>query len=111
VSRFAEFDGQVIRQTFKENDEGPDEYRVVVDDGVRATARDPHVSAGSWRLLKPGTFVHARVNLYNRDVSIHPVEPPAVPRPLAAGRGGRRAGTGSRGTHPGPFGLIDFNQC
>jgi hypothetical protein len=39
--------------------------------------------AGSWRLLKPGTFVHARVNLYNRDVSIHPVEPPARTRSLA----------------------------
>ena len=33
--RFAEFDGQVIRQTFIEHDEDPDEYRVVVDDGVR----------------------------------------------------------------------------
>jgi hypothetical protein len=31
----------------------------------------------------PGTFVHARVNLHNREVSIHPVEPPAVARPLA----------------------------
>jgi hypothetical protein len=81
--RFAEFDGQVIRQTFTENDEGPDEYRVVVDDGVRATAWDLQVPGGAWRLLKPGTFVRARVNLYNREVSIHPVEPPAVPRPLA----------------------------
>jgi hypothetical protein len=83
VPRFAEFDGQVIRQTFVENDEGPDEYRVVVDDGVRATAWDLRVGPESWRRLAPGTFVHARVNLHNREVTIHPVEPPAVARPLA----------------------------
>jgi hypothetical protein len=83
VPRFAEFDGQVIRQTFTENDEGPDEYRVVVDDGARAEAWDLKVPAGSWPLLTPGTFVHARVNLHNREVSIDAVEPPAVARPLA----------------------------
>jgi hypothetical protein len=83
VPRFAEFDGQVIRQTFIEHDEDPDEYRVVVDDGVGATAWDLKVPAGSWRLLTPGTFVHARVNLHNREVTIDPVEPPAVARPLA----------------------------
>ena len=82
--RFAEFDGQVIRQTFIEHDEDPDEYRVVVDDGAGPTAWDLKVPAGSWRLLTPGTFVHARVNLHNRDVTIDPVEPPAVARPLAA---------------------------
>jgi hypothetical protein len=78
VPRFAEFDGQVIRQTFVEHDEDPDEYRVVVDDGVRPAAWDLQVPAPSWRLLTPGTFVHARVNLHNRDVTIDPVEPPAV---------------------------------
>jgi len=82
--RFAEFDGQVIRQTFIEHDEDPDEYRVVVDDGTGPTAWDLEVPAGSWRLLTPGTFVHVRVNLHNRDVTIDPVEPPAVARPLAA---------------------------
>jgi hypothetical protein len=81
--RFAEFDGQVIRQTFVESDEGPDEYRVVVDDGARATAWDLRVGADSWRLMPPGTFVHARVNLHDRQVSIHPAEPPALARPLA----------------------------
>jgi hypothetical protein len=81
--RFAEFDGQVIRQTFVESDEGPDEHRVVVDDGVRATAWDLRVRADSWRLMPPGTFVHARVNLHDRQVSISPVEPPALARPLA----------------------------
>jgi hypothetical protein len=81
--RFAEFDGQVIRQTFIEHDEDPDEYRVVVDDGVKPTAWDLQVPAPSWRLLTPGTFVHARVNLHNREVTIDPVEPPAVARPLA----------------------------
>ena len=83
VPRFAEFDGQVIRQTFIEHDEDPDEYRVVVDDGARPTAWDLRVAAESWRLLPPGTFVHARVNLHDRQVSIHPVEPPAMARPLA----------------------------
>jgi hypothetical protein len=83
VPRFAEFDGQVIRQTFIEHDEDPDEYRVVLDDGVRPTAWDLRVAAESWRLLPPGTFVRARVNLHNREVTIHPVEPPAVARPLA----------------------------
>ena len=83
VPRFAEFDGQVIRQTFIEHDEDPDEYRVVVDDGAGATAWDLKVPAGSWRQLTPGTFVHARVNLHNREVTIDPVEPPAVARPLA----------------------------
>jgi hypothetical protein len=82
--RFAEFDGQVIRQMFIEHDEDPDEYRVVVDDGAGPTAWDLNVPAASWRLLTPGTFVHARVNLHNRDVTIDPVEPPAVAAPLAA---------------------------
>ena len=85
VPRFAEFDGQVIRQTFTEHDEAPDEYRVVVDDGVRPTAWDLKVSAESWRLLTPGTFVRARVNLHNRDVSIDPVEPPPVARGWSSG--------------------------
>jgi hypothetical protein len=76
--RFAEFDGQVIRQTFYESDEGPDEHKVVVDDGVRATAWDLKIPAGAWRQMPPGTLVHARVNLHNREVTIHPVEPPAV---------------------------------
>jgi hypothetical protein len=87
--RFTEFDGQVIRQTFAEGDEGPDEYWVVVDDGVRAAAWDLKVPAESWRLLTPGTFVRARVNLHHREeVTIDPVEPPPMAR----------------------FG-IDFNQC
>ena len=82
VPRLAEFDGQVIRQALIEHDEDPDEYRVVVDDGAGATAWDLKVPAGSWRLLTPGTFVHARVNLHNREVTIDPVEPPAVARPV-----------------------------
>jgi hypothetical protein len=62
-----------------------DEYRVVVDDGMRATAWDLQVPAETWRLLTPGTFVHARVNLHNREreLTIDPVEPPAVAGPLA----------------------------
>ena len=84
VPRFAEFDGQVIRQTFIESDEGPDEYRVVVDDGARATAWDLKVPAGSWRQLTPGD-VRARAGEPAQpggDASM-PVEPPAVARPLA----------------------------
>ena len=100
--RFAEFDGQVIRQTFIEHDDDPDEYRVVVDDGAGATAWDLKVPAGAWRLLTPGTFVHARVNLHNREVSIDPVEPPAVARPLAdVAAEQERAVAGSRLPDPG----------
>jgi hypothetical protein len=102
VPRFAEFDGQVIRQTFIEHDDDPDEYRVVVDDGAGATAWDLKVPAGAWRLLTPGTFVHARVNLHNREVSIDPVEPPAVARPLAdVAAEQERAVAGSRLPDPG----------
>jgi hypothetical protein len=37
-----------------------------------------------YRRLPPGTFVHARVNLRSRaDVTVEPVEPPAVAHPLA----------------------------
>ncbi|HLK78509.1 MAG TPA: hypothetical protein VKU77_33275 [Streptosporangiaceae bacterium] len=107
--RFAEFDGQVIRQTFIEHDEDPDEYRVVVDDGARPTAWDLKVPAGAWRLLTPGTFVHARVNLNNRDVTIDPVEPPAVARPLAAVAAEQeRAGSG---VLPDPGRLVTADEA
>lgn len=109
VPRFAEFDGQVIRQTFIEHDEDPDEYRVVVDDGTAPTAWDLKVPAASWRLLTPGTFVHARVNLHNRDVTIDPVEPPAVARPLAGVAAEReRAGPGGL---PDPGVLVTANEA
>jgi hypothetical protein len=83
--RFAELDGQVIRQSFvKGSDDSPDEYHVVIDDGVRATAWDFTVGSVPYRRLTPGTFVHVRVNLRSqRQVSVEPVEPPAVARPLA----------------------------
>jgi len=83
--RFAEFDGQVIRQWFvKGGDESPDEYHVAVDDGVRDQAWDFSVGSEPYRRLTPGTFVHARVNLRHRsDVTVEPVEPPAVAHPLA----------------------------
>jgi hypothetical protein len=83
--RFAEFDGQVIRQTFvKGGDESPDEYHVVIDDGVRATAWDFSVGSVPYRRLTPGTFVHVRVNLRRKEhATVVPVEPPAVARPLA----------------------------
>jgi hypothetical protein len=85
LPRFAEFDGQVVRQTFvKGGDESPDEYHVVVDDGVRATAWDFDVGSVPYRRLPPGTFVHVRVNLRSRkQVTVEPVEPPAVVRQLA----------------------------
>jgi hypothetical protein len=84
-SQFAEFDGQVIRQWFvKGGDDSPDEYHVAVDDGVREKAWDFSVGSEPYRRLTPGTFVHARVNLRHRaDVTVEPVEPPAVAHPLA----------------------------
>jgi hypothetical protein len=51
---------------------------------VRAEAWDLRISGESWRQLPPGTFTHVRVNLHNREVTIHPVEPPAVARAFTA---------------------------
>ena len=83
--RFAEFDGQVIRQWMvKGGDESPDEYHVAIDDGTREKAWDFKIGSEPYRKLTPGTFVHARVNLRSRaDVTVEPVEPPAVAHPLA----------------------------
>ena len=83
--RFAEFDGQVIRQWMvKGDDESPDEYHVAIDDGAREKAWDFSIGSEPYRKLTPGTFVHARVNLRNRaEVTVEPVEPPAVAHPLA----------------------------
>jgi hypothetical protein len=53
---------------------------------VAAHGRGLDVSIGTerYRRLPPGTFVHARVNLRSRaDVTVEPVEPPAVAHPLA----------------------------
>jgi hypothetical protein len=82
---FAEFDGQVIRQWMVKGDsDSPDEYHVAVDDGTRETAWDFDVGSERYRRLTPGTFVHVRVNLRDRaDLTVAPVEPPAVARPLA----------------------------
>ena len=84
-ARFAEFDGQVIRQWMVKGDsESPDQYDVAVDDGTRAKAWDLEIGSEPYRLLTPGTFVHARVNLRNREqVTVELAEPPAVARPLA----------------------------
>ena len=81
----AEFDGQVIRQWIVKGDsDSPDEYHVAVDDGTRETAWDFDVGGERYRRLTPGTFVHVRVNLRDRaDLTVAPVEPPAVARPLA----------------------------
>jgi hypothetical protein len=80
-ARFAEFDGQVIRQWVVKGDESPDQYRVAIDDGASVKAWDLEIGSEPYRLLTPGTFVHARVNLHNRDeVTVHPVEPPPRPR-------------------------------
>ena len=82
--RFAEFDGQVIRQWIVKGDESPDEYHVAIDDGAREKAWDFSIGSEPYRLLTPGTFVHARVNLRKRsEVTVEPVEPPAVAHPLA----------------------------
>jgi hypothetical protein len=84
LARFAEFDGQVIRQWIVTGDsDTPDQYHVAVDDGTRAKAWDLVIDGELWRLLPPSTFVHVRVNVDHREqVTVHPVEPPAVARPL-----------------------------
>ena len=84
--RFAEFDGQVIRQWMVAGDsDSPDQYHVAIDDGAREKAWDLSIGSEPYRRLTPGTFVHARVNLRHReDVTVVPVEPPAVAHPLAA---------------------------
>ena len=83
--RVAEFDGQVIRQWMVKGDsDSEDEYHVAIDDGTRDKAWDLSIGAERYRRLPPGTFVHARVNLRSRaDVTVEPVEPPAVAHPLA----------------------------
>ena len=83
--RVAEFDGQVIRQWMVKGDsDSEDEYHVAIDDGTREKAWDLCIGAERYRRLPPGTFVHARVNLRSRvDVTVEPVEPPAVAHPLA----------------------------
>jgi hypothetical protein len=83
--RVAEFDGQVIRQWMVSGDsDSEDEHHVAIDDGTREKAWDLSIGAERYRRLPPGTFVHARVNLRSRaDVTVEPVEPPAVAHPLA----------------------------
>ncbi|MGH3163295.1 MAG: hypothetical protein ACRDOC_15545 [Streptosporangiaceae bacterium] len=83
--RVAEFDGQVIRQWMVRGDsDSEDEYHVAIDDGTRDKAWDLSIGTERYRRLPPGTFVHARVNLRSRaDVTVEPVEPPAVAQPLA----------------------------
>jgi hypothetical protein len=78
---------------------------VAIDDGSRDKAWDLSIGSEPYRRLPPGTFAHARVNLRNReDVTVEPVEPPAVARPLeqvAADQ--ERAATGGL---PDPAGLV-----
>jgi hypothetical protein len=83
--RFVEFDGQVIRQRMIAGDEdGPDEYHIAVDDGVRAKAWDLTVDSGLYGQLAPGALVHARVRLWRpRQTTVSLVQPPSVARPLA----------------------------
>ena len=100
VPRFAEFDGQVIRQTFIEHDEDPDEYRVVVDDGAGATA---------WDLQGAGRFLAAADPGDVRARAGEPAQPGGDHRPgraagrgPAAGRRGRRAGARRHRRPAGP---------
>jgi hypothetical protein len=85
LPRVAEFDGQVIRQWMVKGDsDSEDEYHVAIDDGTRDKAWDLSIGTERYRRLPPGTFVHVRVNLRSRaDVTVEPVEPPAVAHPLA----------------------------
>jgi hypothetical protein len=108
---YAEFDGQVIRQWMVEGDsESPDQYHVAVDDGTREKAWDFSVGSEPWRRLTPGTFVHARVNLRNQaDVTVAPVEPPAVARPLA-GIAADQQHAATRGL-PDPEDLVTLDEA
>ncbi len=109
--RFAEFDGQVIRQWMVKGDsESPDQHHVAVDDGTREVAWDLSVGSEPYRLLTPGTFVHARVNLRHRDnVTVQPVEPPAVARPLASVADEQQRAAG--GGLPDPAGLMTQDEA
>jgi hypothetical protein len=52
--RFAEFDGQVIRQwVIKGGDDSPDQYHVAIDDGARVKAWDLETGSEPYRLLTP----------------------------------------------------------
>jgi hypothetical protein len=107
----AEFDGQVIRQWMVKGDsESPDEWHVAVDDGTREVAWDFSIGGEPWRRLTPGTFVHARVNLRDRkEVSVAPVEPPAVARPLA-GVAADQQRAATKGL-PDPEGLVTRDEA
>ena len=109
--RSAEFDGQVIRQwVVKGGDDSPDQYHVAIDDGARVKAWDLDVGSEPYRLLTPGTFVHVRVNLHDRgQLTVHPVEPPAVARPLAkVAAEQQRAATGGL---PDPAALVTADDA
>jgi hypothetical protein len=83
--RFAEFDGQVIRQwVLKGGDDGPDQYHLAIDDGVRAKAWDLVVEGSLYGQAAPGALVHARVSGWRgAKVSAWLVKPAAVARRLA----------------------------
>ena len=46
-ARFAEFDGQVIRQWVVKGDDSPDEYHVAIDDGIARQGVGPGTSGAS----------------------------------------------------------------
>ena len=84
--RFAEFDGQVIRQWVDGGGgDGPDQYHLAIDDGVRARAWDLVVGDSVYRQATPGALVHARVRGWRGGgkASVRLVEPTAVARQLA----------------------------
>jgi hypothetical protein len=83
--RFAEFDGQVIRQwVVGGDDDGPDQHHLAIDDGVRAKAWDVVVEESLYRAAPPGALVHARVSrTKGGKASAWLVEPAPVARQLA----------------------------
>jgi hypothetical protein len=83
--RFAEFDGQVTRQWVDAGgDDGPDQYHLAIDDGVRVKAWDVVVEDSLYRQATPGAVVHARVSRWKGGkASAWLAEPAAVARQLA----------------------------
>jgi len=99
--RFAEFDGQVIKQWMVAGGEdSPDEYHLAIDDGARAKAWDLKVGSDLYRQATPGALVHARVNLWNPGAADARLVQPAAVAPQLAEPGAPRDPRAPAGAFP-----------